>query len=128
MTNVFKKTLQFIIPYKGYAWMNVVFNIFYALFNVLSIIVFIPTLGILFGTQENVAEKPVFEGMGNIRPYVEDSLNYFLTQKIAVEGPVSALVFICILSAAIFFLKNVFRYLALYVLVYIRTGIVKDIQ
>ena len=128
MTGVFKKTLEFITPYRSYAWMNIVFNIFYALFNVLSIIVFIPTLGILFGTQENVPEKPVFEGMGNIRPYVEDSLNYFLTQKMDVEGPVSALVFICIVSAAIFFLKNVFRYLALYVLVYIRTGIVKDIQ
>ena len=128
MNSPFKKILRFITPYRAYAWLNIVFNIFYAIFNVLSIIVFIPTLGILFGTQEKVAEKPVFEGMGNLRPYVEDALNYFLTQKVALDGPVGALVFICILSAAIFFLKNVFRYLALYVLAYIRTGIVKDVQ
>ena len=124
----FKKVLQFITPYRGYAWLNVSFNIFYAIFNVLSIIIFIPTLGILFGTQKEVGTPPVFDGFGNIRPYVEDSLNYFLTQKIALEGPVAALVFICVLSALIFFLKNLFRYLALYVLAYIRTGIVKDIQ
>lgn len=116
------------LPYRGYAILNVIFNIFYAVFNVLSIIVFIPTLGILFGTQEKVAEKPVFEGMGKLRPYVEDSLNYFLTQKMELDGPVGALVFICILSGFIFFLKNLFRYLALYVLAYVRTGIVKDIQ
>ncbi len=124
----FKKTLRFITPYRGYAWLNVLFNIFYAAFTVLSIIVFIPTLGILFGTQKTVAAKPVFEGMGNLRAYVEGYLNYFLTQKIEVDGPVAALVFICIVSAAIFFLKNLFRYMALYVLAYVRTGIVKDVQ
>ncbi|MCB0376285.1 MAG: ABC transporter ATP-binding protein, partial [Sinomicrobium sp.] len=123
-----KKILKYITPYRGYAWLNIVFNVFYAVFNVLSIIVFIPTLGILFGTQEKVAEKPVFEGMGKLRPYIEDGLNYFLTQKMETDGPVGALVFICLLSGAIFFLKNVFRYLALYVLAYIRTGIVKDVQ
>lgn len=122
------KILSFLKAYKSYSWLNIIFNIFYAFFNVLSIIVFIPTLGILFSTQEKVVRQPVFSGMGNLRSYIEDNLNYFLTQKITIDGPVAALIFICILSVTIFFLKNLFRYLALYVLSYIRTGIIKNIQ
>lgn len=122
------KILSFLKDYKSYSWLNIIFNIFYAFFNVLSIIVFIPTLGILFSTQEKVVKQPVFSGMGNLRSYIEDNLNYFLTQKITIDGPVAALIFICILSVTIFFLKNLFRYLALYVLSYIRTGIIKNIQ
>ena len=126
--NYFKKILQFARPYKVSAILNIVFNIFYSIFNVLSIIVFIPTLGILFNTQEKIPEQPEYNGLGNLQEYAEDSLNYFLTQKIEVDGQTGALVFICILSLVIFFLKNFFRYLALYALAYVRTGMVKDIQ
>jgi len=108
--------------------LNILFNILYSIFNVLSIIIFIPTLGILFSTQEKVVEAPVYNGLGNLQEYLTDSLNHFLTLKVDQEGPVAALVFICIASIAIFFLKNAFRYAAMYVLAYLRTGMVKDIQ
>ncbi len=108
--------------------MNVLFNILYSIFNVLSIIIFIPTLGILFSTQEKVSEAPIYNGLGNLQEYLTDSLNHFLTLKVDQEGPVAALVFICIASIVIFFLKNAFRYAAMYVLAYLRTGMVKDIQ
>ncbi|MEO9511457.1 MAG: ABC transporter ATP-binding protein [Flavobacteriaceae bacterium] len=126
--NYFKKILQFAIPYRRYGVLNIFFNILYSIFNVLSIIIFIPTLGILFGTQEKVEKAPVYEGMGNLKEYLEGSLNYFLTVKVDNEGPLAALVFICIASIVIFFLKNLFRYAAMYVLAYLRTGMVKDIQ
>ncbi|MDT0607175.1 ABC transporter ATP-binding protein [Croceitalea rosinachiae] len=126
--NYFKKILRFAKPYKSFALLNILFNILYSIFNVLSIIIFIPTLGILFGTQEEVAEAPIYNGLGNLQSYLTDSLNYFLTVKVNEEGPVAALVFICITSIIIFFLKNAFRYAAMYVLAYLRTGMVKDIQ
>jgi len=124
----FKKILHFAKPYKGFAILNIIFNIIYAIFNVLSIIIFIPTLAILFKTQEEVIIAPKYNGLGNLQEYAEDSLNFFLSQKIADEGPVAALVFICIASIIIFFFKNLFRYAAMYVLAYLRTGMVKDIQ
>jgi len=124
----FKKILRFAKPYKGFAILNIIFNILYAIFNVLSIIIFIPTLAILFKTQEEVIIAPKYNGLGNLQEYAEDSLNFFLSQKIADEGPVAALVFICIASIIIFFFKNLFRYAAMYVLAYLRTGMVKDIQ
>lgn len=128
MNNYFKKILRFAKPYKSYAYLNILFNILYSIFNVLSIIIFIPTLGILFETQEKVPVAPIYNGLGNLQAYLTDSLNYYLTVKVDQEGPVAALVFICITSIVIFFLKNAFRYAAMYVLAYLRTGMVKDIQ
>ncbi len=124
----FKKILRFAKPYSKYGYLNIFFNVLYSIFNVLSIIIFIPTLGILFGTQEKVAVAPEYKGVGNLQEYAEGSLNYFLTQRVDNEGPLAALAFICIASIIIFFLKNFFRYAAMYALTYLRTGMVKDIQ
>ncbi|MGD1946318.1 MAG: ABC transporter ATP-binding protein [Croceivirga sp.] len=128
MNNILKKLLRFAKPYQFYGVLNILSNVLYAFFNVLSIIIFIPTLGILFDQQEEVHEKPVYEGFDNLKGYAEDSLNYFLTQKVTDDGPMAALVFICLASIVIFFLKNLFRYLAMYFLAYLRTGMVKDVQ
>ena len=111
-----------------YGWLNVGFNVLYAIFNVLSILIFIPTLGILFGSNEKVDKAPAYEGLGSLQAYVEGQLNFFLTQKEMEEGPVAALAFICFASLVIFFFKNVFRYAAMFVLSHLRTGMVKDIQ
>jgi subfamily B ATP-binding cassette protein MsbA len=126
--NYFKKILVFAKPYKSYGFMNIGFNILYAVFNVLSILIFIPTLGILFGTNEKVEAPPAYEGLGNLQGYVEGQLNFFLTLKELEDGPVAALAFICLASLIIFFFKNLFRYAAMYVLAYLRTGMVKDLQ
>ena len=126
--SVLGKILRFAKPYKTYGVLNVICNILYSIFNVLSIIIFIPTLGILFDKQEEVFEKPVYTGFSDLKSYGEDSLNYFLTQKVADDGPMAALAFICIASILIFFLKNFFRYAAMYFLAFLRTGMVKDIQ
>lgn len=126
--NYFKKILRFAKPYRKYGYLNIFFNILYSIFNVLSIIIFIPTLGILFGTQEKLTAEPIYQGLGNLQEYAEGSLNYFLTQQVENDGPLAALAFICVASIIIFFLKNLFRYAAMYVLAFLRTGMVKDIQ
>ncbi|MEM8929133.1 MAG: ABC transporter transmembrane domain-containing protein, partial [Bacteroidota bacterium] len=128
MNNILRKLLRFAKPYKFYGMLNILSNVLYAFFNVLSIIIFIPTLGILFDKQEEVYVKPVYQGFRSLKGYAEDSLNYFLTQKVIDDGPMAALVFICLASIVIFFLKNLFRYLAMYFLAFLRTGMVKDVQ
>jgi len=128
MDNILRKLLRFAKPYQWYGILNILSNVLYAFFNVLSIIIFIPTLGILFDQQEEVYEKPIYQGFGDLKGYAEDSLNYFLTQKVTDDGPMAALVFICLASIVIFFLKNLFRYLAMYFLAFLRTGMVKDVQ
>ena len=126
--NYFKKILGFAKPYTRYAWMNVFFNILYAVFNVLSVLTFIPVLGILFGKEEKITEPPVFTGLTGIYDYVQDSLNYFVSNMMETGGVEQALLFICLISFSMFFFKNLFRYLALFVLTYLLNGVVKDLR
>lgn len=126
--NHFRKILKFAKPYRKFAWLNVLFNILYAVFNVLSVLGFIPVLGILFGKEEKVYEKPVYDGISSIYDYIQGSINYNVTEMLESGGIDKALLFICILSFALFFFKNLFRYLASYVLAFLRNGVVKDIR
>ncbi len=127
--NYFKKILKYAKPYVKYAWLNVVFNILYALFNVLSVLSFIPVLGILFGEEKKIYHKPVYEGVSTLFKYVQGSLNYRITDLMESSGGIDrALLFICLLSFSLFFFKNLFRYLASYVLAYLRNGVIRDLR
>jgi ATP-binding cassette, subfamily B, bacterial MsbA len=126
--NHFKEILKFAKPYSKYAWLNIVFNILYAVFNVLSVLSFIPVLGILFGKEEKTYAKPVYTSIVDLFDYLKASLNYKVTSLIDSGGIEQALLFICLLSFSMFFLKNLFRYLASYTLVFLRNGVVKDLR
>ena len=79
--NYFKKILHFAKPYKRYAWLNAISNVFYALFSTLSFVAFIPMLNILFKQDNPVKIKPVYdstEGLSGYKDYLEQSLNFFL--------------------------------------------------
>ncbi len=120
--------MQFAKPYKKYAWLNILFNILYAIFNVLSVLAFIPVLGILFGEENKAYAEPVFTSINNIGSYAKDYFYYFISQKIEAEGNIETLLFVCLLTFGLFFFKNLFRYLASYVLAFLRNGVVKDLR
>ncbi|WP_420553395.1 ABC transporter ATP-binding protein [Tenacibaculum aiptasiae] len=124
----FKDILKYERKYRKFTVLNIVFNIFYALFNVLSVLAFIPVLNILFGKEEKVNIKPEYEGITHLGSYAESSFNYFISQKIINDGEINVLFFICMLSLSLFFLKNFFRYLASYSITFLRTGVVKDLR
>ncbi|MGB0837013.1 MAG: ABC transporter ATP-binding protein [Flavobacteriaceae bacterium] len=124
----FRRIMTYARPYRKYAWLNVLSNILYALFNVLSVLGFIPVLGILFGQEAKIYEKPVYTGMSNLYDFLESSLNYKVTSIMDTEGIDSALLFICLLSFSLFFFKNLFRYGASFFLAYLRNGVIKDLR
>ncbi|MEN8703657.1 MAG: ABC transporter ATP-binding protein [Polaribacter sp.] len=124
----FKDILKYEKKYRKFTLLNVVFNIFYAIFNVLSVLAFIPVLGILFETDKEVVLKPTYNGISNLGSYLKESFYFFISEKIENDGQIQTLLFICLLSLSLFFLKNFFRYLASYVITFLRTGIVKDIR
>ena len=82
----FKKILRFAKPYIKFAWLNVLFNILYAIFNVLSVLAFIPVLGILFGREEKINQKPTFTGIKGIYDYIQNSLNYYVSNMMETGG------------------------------------------
>ncbi|WP_438988624.1 ABC transporter ATP-binding protein [Polaribacter sp.] len=124
----FKDILKYEKKYRKFTILNIAFNILYAIFNVLSVLAFIPVLGILFETDKKAVVKPVYENLLGLGTYLKDSFYYYISEKIASEGNIKTLVFICLLAISLFFLKNLFRYLASYVITFLRTGVVKDLR
>ena len=124
----FKDILKYEKKYRKFTVLNIVFNILYAIFNVLSVLAFIPVLGILFEKEQRVTIKPKYEGITKIGDYLKDNFYYFISDKIENDGQIATLLFICLLALSLFFFKNFFRYLASYVITFLRTGIVKDLR
>ncbi|HEU0124975.1 MAG TPA: ABC transporter ATP-binding protein, partial [Flavobacterium sp.] len=67
----FKKIVPFIYPYKKYAFLNIFFNVLYALFSTLSFVALIPMLQVLFDKAKTVTTKPVYTGIFEIKQYGE---------------------------------------------------------
>jgi len=123
-----KKFYRFIVPYKKYAYLNIFFNILYALFSTLSLVALIPVFNVIFSDQRNVTVKPTFEGIGNIKSFVEDYLNFFITDKIEQYGDFKVLMMMVSVIITMFLLKNLANYLAMYYITFLRNGVLKDIR
>ena len=125
--NYFKKILRFAKPYRFYAVLNIIANIFYALFATLAMVSLFPMLAVLFKQTKSVEIKPIWNGFLGMKDYLIDYLNYFVTQK-ANEGEGQALLFMVVLVITMFFLKNLFGYLAMYFITFLRNGVLKDLR
>ena len=123
-----KKFYRFIIPYKKWAYLNIFFNILYALFSTLSFVALIPIFKVIFNEKREIVAEPTFEGLGNIKSFVEDYLNFFIGDKIETYGDFKVLMMMVSVIISIFLLKNVFNYLAMYYITFLRNGVLKDIR
>lgn len=128
--SAFKKIVKYVNPYKKQVVLNIISNVFYAIFSTISLISFIPMLDILFKTSERVYEKPVYTGFLDVTSYLQNSLNYFVTQQIEQNenGQIVVLSYICLNIVVLFFLKNLSNYIALGFMTVIRNGVIKDLR
>lgn len=120
--------MAFATPYKHFAFLNILFNILYALFSTLAFLSFIPMLQVLFQQQEPVLQKPTMESSGGMKDFFSDYANFFINQRVEEQGQISALVIICIMVIILFFLKNLFGYLAKYFIASLQNGMLRDIR
>ncbi|WP_108423013.1 ABC transporter ATP-binding protein [Flagellimonas amoyensis] len=125
--NYFKKILRFAGPYRKYGYLNIFFNILYALFSALSYVALIPMLNVLFDKTKQLNEAPKFEGIGKLQDYFEGYMNYQVTQY-SGDDPMKGLLLAVGLILTLFFFKNVFNYLAMYYITFLRNGVLKDIR
>jgi subfamily B ATP-binding cassette protein MsbA len=84
-------------------------------------------LKVLFGDSKPVYIKPKWEGLGEITTYGESYLNYFVTLKKS-EGSDDVLIFMVGFVIVSFLLKNVFNYLAMFFITFLRNGVLKDLR
>lgn len=125
--NYLKQIFRFAIPYKTYAILNIISNVFYAFFATLSMLSLFPMLKVLFGDSKPVYIKPDWEGLGEITAYAESYLNYFVTLKKS-EGSDDVLIFMVGFVIGSFLLKNIFNYLAMFFITFLRNGVLKDLR
>lgn len=121
---------RFTFSYKGAAILTIVFNLLYVIFNLLSLILFIPFLQIIFQTDDAAEKiaKPIYNGgFIDFFEYCKDSYNYFM-QELAAKDPKDALFFVCISVFIAFLLKGITRYLAIWFQSYLRMAVVRDLK
>ena len=85
-------------------------------------------INVLFGEGKKVFQKPVYNGFDDLKDYLEDSLNYFITVTNAEDGPQQTLLYLIFIIIGLFLLKNFFNYLGLYFLTFLRNGVLKDLR
>ena len=123
----FWKIFRFAKPYSKYMALNIFFNVLYAFFNAFSFLVLMPMLEVLFGENRAVYTKPSFSSALDFKTYVSDRMSFEVT-RYAGEDPQRALLLVISLILVTFLLKNLFNYVALFFITFLRNGILKDIR
>jgi len=127
MKNYFNRIFRYTLPYKRFFLLNIFTNIFYALFGTLSMISLFPMLKVLFNQTESLTTEPIWVGIGDIGNYAEAYLNYFVTIK-KIEGNNDVLIFMVSIIIVTFLLKNLFNYLSMFFITFLKNGVIKDFR
>ncbi len=117
--------MRYAKPYWVYAVINVIFNIIVILFSLISFGALIPILQILFKMSKPVTSAPPFAFNQDA---IMQNINFYISDLIAKYSEITVLAYICILLVALYFLKNLFRYFAMYFIAVLRNGVVKDLR
>ncbi len=124
----YKKLYRFANPYKKQIYLNIFFNVLYALFSTLSLIAVIPVLKVIFNDTKPLLVKPVYTDLDGFKEFSQDYLNYLLTTKMNEHGQFAVLMYIIGFIIGIFLLKNLCNYFALYFITHMRNGFIKDLR
>lgn len=123
---LFKLTFK----YRTTTLLVILSNLLFVIFNLLSLALFVPFLNIIFNPDEEVAQmaKPVWEEREDLYTYFGDYFTYLKADFVMTQGNLGALKFVCISVLIAFFLKNLFRYSAVYHQSFLRMAVVRDLR
>src|SRR5688572_5317107 len=123
--------LKYTRNYKGYTVLNIIFNIFFAVFSAATLALIGPFVELIFksGPEDilliSIKGPPHFSFSAR---YFQDASSFFLAGLILYKGKAFALVLICLAVFTLTFLKNICRYLAMFCIAPIRNGVVRDLR
>ena len=135
MKSIFK-LLGYVKHYKLHGFLNLLFNLLGIIFTLISLTMIKPVLDLLFmGPEVDLSiylkENP-FSGIN--KDFLEFELNKWFAEIILhdpngiIEGKKRTLIIVCVLTVISFFFKNLFLFLAKYVLAPIRNDIIAVIR
>ena len=128
MKKIIQQLLPFIKNYKKHVVLNIVFNLLYALFSTLAFVSLIPMLNVLFDKTKKIAKEPVWTGIGGLKDYGNDLLNYKVSSLLDEGNPQMALLVVVALVIITFFFKNLFGYLSMQHVMYLKNGVLTDLR
>ncbi|MDA9819988.1 ABC transporter ATP-binding protein/permease [Salibacteraceae bacterium] len=125
------QVLAYLKNYRLFVGLNILFNLLSSLFSLFSISLAIPFLNLIFLTdtaeyEAMAAENP--EPLNYTVGSITENFNHFFGNLILTEGKGAALLALCVLIISAFLLKNLSRYMALFFIGHVRTGIVRDLR
>ena len=130
--NSLKKILKkFAYPYKKEFILGILFNLLYSLFSIVSVFSIMPILEMLLGgNNKNLIEDTKREMQASTGMMAELKYKFYIYLDHSLEGtnPKTILAYLCIAVIVLFLLRNIFRYLAQYFIVLLRSGISKDLR
>jgi subfamily B ATP-binding cassette protein MsbA len=103
----------------------------YSVFQIASLGTILPVLGMLFGTIESkkYSKAPVYSGeILDFFSYAKEYANYYVQSLVTEHGALNVLAWLCVITAFMFLLRNLFRYLGSFLLINYRVGVTKDLR
>ena len=125
-----KRAFAYAKPYRSSFVIAIVFNLLYALFNVIALAFMMPILSVLFGEKNtDVIAKPVYSGdFGDLKQFFSDYSAYYMNEISQTEGPVYVLAISCVIFIVAFLFRNIFSFLSETCLVDLRSGVTRDLR
>lgn len=127
---IIKKILRYVKPFMGLLLLSFFLNTLFSLMSALSVSLINPIIQVLFKTDESVTgtADTIANQSEGLKSLYHDFYD-FIFSIVKVENSLTAtLVNLSILIIAVFFLKNVFKYLSAVVGVKMEEGIIKSIR
>jgi subfamily B ATP-binding cassette protein MsbA len=124
---VIKRLLKYASPLRHYLPEYIIYTVLGILFGMVNFTMLIPIFNILFGIEKSnpVTELPQFSVSVS---YFINLFNYYFTDIIATKGKLYALGFVCAIIFAAAVLANLFRFLAIKVMVRLRLNMMERLR
>lgn len=126
---------RFVPPYKKYLVGNILFNILSAILNLFSFALIIPILQILFKIDKGiytympmVIDWGSWDSVKTLPEIWKNNFFWFVSDLIERDGGSFTLIVLGVFLVVMTFLKVASMYLAFYMMIPIRTGVVRDIR
>jgi ATP-binding cassette, subfamily B, bacterial MsbA len=124
--------LKYTKNYKGYTFLNILFNVLFAILSAATLALIAPFIDLLFKNNDQGLLFILLKGppdfSGSFSDYFRDVSDFYLALLIINQGKVKALMMICFAVFILTFFKNICRYLAMFFIAPIRNGVVRDLR
>lgn len=126
---------RFVPPYKKYVVLNIVFNILSAILNLFTFALIIPILQILFKINDAVysfmewSYQPLsWDWWKSVPEILQNNFYWYVSDLIATHGGSYTLIALGIALVVMTLLKVLAMYMAFFMMIPIRTGVVRDVR